>query len=221
MDVPNFDIIGTGVSGGRPSGLLMGLDPKYQAEQIANDQARIQLHAATLFQDGLPTDAQGGTDWNAAYDKAMRAGAYDLAGNLVQTGIRMSALNDRSTLDDPMGPQHPRPPVAVAVLSPRSPGPSPRPVAVLSPPRRVAMITAGRPAADTVEPGRSVRVGSVRPPRSGSVPRRPVVRVCPRPGASIPSTYTGTASAPLRAETGTTPSGRSSRTAVRPSVAIR
>ena len=101
--MPDFDIIGEGTSGSRPSGILMGLDPAYQAKQQQVQQNQIALNQSQLFKDGLPTDGNGNTDWNAAYQKAMQAGAYDLAGNLVQTGIRMSSLNDHSTFDNPRG----------------------------------------------------------------------------------------------------------------------
>ncbi len=86
-----------------PSGLFLALDPAYQAKQQQVQQNQIALNQSQLFKGGLPTDDNGNTDWNAAYQKAMQAGAYDLAGNLVSTGIRMSSLNDRSTLDNPLG----------------------------------------------------------------------------------------------------------------------
>ena len=101
--MPDFDIIGQGISGGAPSGIFAALDPAHQLKQQQLQQNAIGLRQSQLFADGLPQDGQGNTDWNAAYTKAMQAGAYDLAGNLVSTGIRMSSLNDHSTLDNPMG----------------------------------------------------------------------------------------------------------------------
>ncbi len=102
--MPDFDIGASSLNRPTGGGLFSFLDPEYQLAQQKVALARQQVQQSTLFQDGLPTDPNTGqTDYGAAYNKAMQAGAYDLANNLVSTGIRMRSLNDNSTLDHPTG----------------------------------------------------------------------------------------------------------------------
>lgn len=89
--MPTFDIGAQSIAPGQ--GLLMGLDPAYQAKQIANDQARLQLRQAQLFQDGFPTDKDGNPDWGTASLKSAQAGDYASAEKFQTIGQQQSALS--------------------------------------------------------------------------------------------------------------------------------
>lgn len=89
--MPNFDVIAPNV--GSTPGLLMGLDPSYQARQLAVQQGQLGLGASQAFKDGLPVDGQGNTDWGAATNRLMQLGAYDQADKLATFGLQQGAIS--------------------------------------------------------------------------------------------------------------------------------
>ncbi len=122
--MPNFDVIAPNV--GSTPGLLMGLDPTYQAQQLANQQTQLQLGASQAFKDGLPVDGQGNTDWGAATNRLMQLGAYDQADKLATFGLQQGAISAAQRNATGVGQYGGAPGGAVPGLAPpASGGPAP------------------------------------------------------------------------------------------------
>ncbi len=91
--MPDFDIIGQGISGGAPSGLFKSLDPAYQAQQQQVQQNQIGLDAAKAFQGGVPTDPRTGQpDFDAMSKTLMQKGDFTNAEKIQQLGISMQGI---------------------------------------------------------------------------------------------------------------------------------
>ena len=73
---------------GAGGGLLLGLDPEYQAKQLA-------LKQATAFQNGFPTDANGNPDYAQGAMRLLKLGDYGTRTLSFRPGCSGRAFNSR------------------------------------------------------------------------------------------------------------------------------
>ena len=73
-------------------GCFAALTPGYQAQQLANQQAGLQLKQEQAFQGGFPIDAQGNPDWGAAAQRSAQLGDFGTADKFQTIGLQMGSI---------------------------------------------------------------------------------------------------------------------------------